>query len=294
MSNPRIPFRLSGQNPPLQPLDGARLLVHIVVNVEHWPLDKPMPRSILPAPHGKESVPDVPNFSWVEYGMRCGLPRILKVLADRGVSATTAINAVCLEEYADASEAMLRAGWEFMGHGVHQQALNVVEDPGAVIDEALARLERFTGRRPRGWLGPGLRESADTPELLVHGGVEYVCDWTLDDVPVWMHTANGPLIAMPYSLELNDSVMHAVESQPSATLLHRVTDTLETFAAEMDDTCRVLTIPLHPHLMGVPHRIGYLARTLDLLIGRDDCAVVTGSQLADWFAAQQDPPAEAA
>ena len=76
MSNPRVPFRLSSERPPLMPLDGGHILAHIVVNVEHWPFDRPMPRTLLTPPHGKETVPDVPNFSWAEYGLRCrGLQR---------------------------------------------------------------------------------------------------------------------------------------------------------------------------------------------------------------------------
>ena len=60
--------------PPLAGLDGRPILVHLVVNVEHWPFDQPMPRTILTPPHGIGNVPDVPNFSWAEYGLRCGLP----------------------------------------------------------------------------------------------------------------------------------------------------------------------------------------------------------------------------
>ena len=53
-------------------------MVHLVVNVEHWQFDQPMPRKLLTAPQGIEMTPDVPNYSWAEYGMRCGMPRILK------------------------------------------------------------------------------------------------------------------------------------------------------------------------------------------------------------------------
>lgn len=291
MSNARIPYVMPSEQPRLQPLDGKRLLVQLVVNIEHWPLDRPMPRSILPAPYGQEAVPDVPNFSWVEYGMRQGLARFLRVLGERGLRAGAAINADCITQYPSASKAMLDAGWEFIGHGVHQRAMNVVDDPAGVVEESLATLKAFTGRRTRGWLGPGLRESSDTPELLVAGGVEYVLDWCIDDIPVWMYTERGPLLALPYSLELNDSVIHAVEDHPSMTLLQRVTDTVATFEREMDDTCRLLTIPLHPHLMGVAHRIGTLERTLDLLLARDDTRFVSGSELVDWFVAQVPPPA---
>jgi hypothetical protein len=70
MNNPRIPFMLSSQRPPLAALDGRAILVHLVVNVEHWPFDQPMPRTLLTAPHGRETVPDVPNYSWAEYGLR--------------------------------------------------------------------------------------------------------------------------------------------------------------------------------------------------------------------------------
>mgnify|MGYP003339962218 CR=1 FL=1 len=71
--------------PPLPPLDGKRILVHLVVNVESWQFDQPMPRTIVTPPHGRETVPDVPNFSWADYGMRAGLPRILKAFAERGL-----------------------------------------------------------------------------------------------------------------------------------------------------------------------------------------------------------------
>jgi ABC-type oligopeptide transport system ATPase subunit len=43
-SNPRVPFRLSSQRRKLAPPDGKPLIVHVVVNVEHWQFDQPMPR----------------------------------------------------------------------------------------------------------------------------------------------------------------------------------------------------------------------------------------------------------
>lgn len=283
MSNPRVPFRLSTERPGLEPLEGRALMVHVVVNVEHWQFDEVMPRALINSPHGHQSIPDVPNFSWMEYGMRCGLPRILRALSDRGILASASINAVVLDVYPSAAEAIRDAGWEFIGHGVHQRSLQAVDDERVVIDEALERLERFAGARPRGWLGPGLRETFETPDILKEAGVEYVCDWTLDDLPTWMETAHGPLIAMPYSLEFNDSVLHAVGRYPSREVHDRLVETLATFDRELPEQPRVLTLPLHPHLFGVPHRIGFVERILDLLASRDDAIFVTGSQIADWY-----------
>lgn len=283
MSNPRIPYRFTDDGPPLTPPQGKPLIVHLVVNVEHWRFDRPMPRKLLPAPHGIERVPDVPNFSWAEYGLRAGMPRILNLFADRGLPASASINAGVIDAYPRCAEAMREAGWEFIGHGVHQKA--VEGDEAAGIDLALEKIESFTGARPRGWLSPGLRETEETPDLLKAAGIEYVCDWVVDDLPCWMETRHGPLIAMPYNLEINDSVIYAVEHHASPEMLRRLRDTLAAFDRELARRPRVLALGLHPHLMGVPHRIGYLEKMLDELMARTDAVFMTGSQIADWFVA---------
>jgi allantoinase len=286
----RIPFRFGGPAEPLPPLDGKPLMVHVVVNVEHWQFDAPMPRTLISSPQGRDSVPDVPNFSWVEYGMRCGLPRLLRVIGERGLPASVSLNTGVIDTYPAAADALLGSGWEFIAHGVHQQSLPTVEDERQVIDEALDRIERFTGTRPRGWLGPGLKQTFDTPDHLRRAGVDHIFDWVLDDLPDWMRTDAGPLLAMPYSLELNDSVIHAVEHYPSDETHRRVIATLEVLERELAEQPRMLTLPLHPHLMGVPHRVRHLARTLDLLAARDDTVFVTGTVVADWYRRVAPPP----
>ena len=81
--------------------------------------------------------------------------------------------------------------------GVHGPRLHPEEHAegggrGATTSPAPPRRSReFTGRRPRGWLGPGLTETWETPDLLVEAGYEYVCDWVLDDQPVVLEDARG-------------------------------------------------------------------------------------------------------
>jgi len=285
MTNPRIPYRMSSERPPLPPPEGKPLIVHLVVNVEHWRFDHAMPRKIMPAPHGAEQLPDVPNFAWAEYGMRCGMPRILDMLGERGLPASTSINAGVIDAYPSCAEAMRDADWEFIGHGMHQRSIQGADDEAGLIARALDILSSFTGTAVRGWLGPGLRETDETPDLLKAAGIDYVCDWVLDDLPCWMTTEHGPMIAMPYNVEVNDSVIYAVEKHSSPEMYQRLRDTLEAFDKELDASPRVLAIGLHPHLIGVPHRIGYLAKMLDLLAARDDVIFMTGSQIADWYAA---------
>lgn len=290
-SNPRIAFRMATERRPLPPPDGRPLIVHLVVNVEHWQFDQPMPRKMLTAPHGVESVPDVPNFSWAEYGMRAGLPRLIELFAARGVPASCSLNAGVIEAYPSAAAAIRDAGWEFIGHGMHQRSVHGEKDEGALVRATLDTIAAFTGRRPRGWLSPGLRETYDTPDHLKAAGIDYVCDWVLDDLPNWMTTRHGPLIAMPYTLELNDSPIYAVEKHASPEIHRRLVDTLAALEPELRRGPIVLSLGLHPHLIGVPHRIGYLARMLDLLTARPDTIFMTGSAIADWYVSVEPPPA---
>lgn len=289
MSNPRIPYRPASSRPKLPAPDGKPLIVHLVVNVEHWRFEEPMPRKLLTAPHGVDSVPDVPNYAWAEYGMRVGMPRLLKLFGERGLPASTSVNAGVVDAYPACAEAMLEAGWEFIGHGMHQKSMQAEPDEAQLIDAALGKLRSYSGQPVRGWLSPGLRETADTPDILKAAGIDHVYDWVLDDLPAWMTTTGGPLMAMPYSMELNDSIIYAVEKHASPEMHRRLADTVGAFESELADNPKVLALGLHPHLIAVPHRIGYLHKMLDGLQGRDDVIFMTGSGIADWYRAV-DPP----
>lgn len=286
-ANPRIPYRLAGRQTPMTGPGGHRLIVNLVVNIEHWPFDREMPRKLLTAPHGREQVPDVPNFCWAEYGMRAGMARLIALLAARDLPVSASINATAIEAYPDCAAAIRDAGWEFIGHGMHQTSLQGGTSEREVIRRALEKLTAFTGQPVRGWLSPGLRETEATPDLLAAEGIDYLCDWSVDDVPHRLRATPRDLIAMPYTLELNDSVVYAVEKHSSAEMLRRLETTLACFDSASEPAgAKVLGIGLHPHLIGVPHRLPYLAGMLDLLQARDDVVFMTGAQIADWFTAE--------
>jgi allantoinase len=290
-SNPRVPYQMSSERARLAPLNGKPLMVHVVMNVEYWPFDQPMPRGVIPPPHGRPGpVPDVGNYSWVEYGMRVGMPRVMQILAARGIRASTFMNAQCADVYPSCADAMLKADWEFVGHGWFQKSLATEDNEIEVIEKSLARLEQLTGKRTRGWFGPGVGETAHTPDLLKQRGIEWLSDWMVDDLPTWMKTRHGPMIAMPYTMELNDVPIWVVQGQSSDELLLRLQATLETFDHELASNPKVLTLGLHPHLVGVPHRASYFAKCLDLLLARNDTVFVTGSDIADWFVKEDAGP----
>jgi hypothetical protein len=105
-----------------------------------------------------------------------------------------------------------------------------------------------------------------------------------------MNTTSGPLIAMPYNLEINDSIIYAIERHATGEMARRLEFTLRRFEMECRDSAMVLAVGLHPHLISVPHRIHELERMLDLLTASAEVGFFTGSQLADWYAAVDPAP----
>jgi hypothetical protein len=135
-----------------------------------------------------------------------------------------------------------------------------------------------------------LRETTETLDLLREAGVIYTCDWVVDDLPCWIRTTHGPMVAVPYTLELNDSVIYAVEKHSSDEQYRRLLATLEAVEPELERGPRVVSLSLHHHLNGVLHRIRYVEKMLDTLLERTDVVFMTGGQIADWFIDQSGGP----
>ena len=80
-------------------------------------------------------------------------------------------------------------------------------------------IAKATGKPPRGWLGPGLTETWETPDLLAEEGYDYVADWVLDDQPVWLKTRGKPIINVPYTQECNDVAMMLIQHHKASRIL---------------------------------------------------------------------------
>jgi peptidoglycan/xylan/chitin deacetylase (PgdA/CDA1 family) len=282
---------MSTEHPRLEAPAGKPLIVHVVVNIEHWPYDQPTPRTIVVAPHGRASIPDLPNFCWSEYGNRCGMPRLLKLFGSRNIPVSASINASVIDIYPSLAKTVRDAGWEFVGHGIHQRSLGGEADERSVISSSLSILAAFTGQRTRGWMSPGWSETFDTLDHLRAAGIEYVCQWVIDDIPVPLRTRHGDMVSVPYGLDLNDSVVYAIEKHSTSEMKLRLQQAIRTFEQEIAETGqpRVLAIPLHPHLSGSPHRINFLTDVIDGLRARSDTVFMNGSQITDWYLAQYAP-----
>ncbi|MFA5664070.1 polysaccharide deacetylase family protein [Castellaniella sp.] len=272
------------------PGDG-KIILWVIVNIENWRPEKPMPRVILPPPMGQPMLPDVPNWAWHEYGMRVGFWRYLEALQSRRLKATVALNGSACEVYPEACEAARDAGWEFIGHGYVQTPMHTVDDEREVIARTMQAITALTGRAPRGWESPGLTETDETVDLLAEAGIEYVANWVLDDQPVPVNTRAGSMTALPYPVEINDVVMSAVQLQPSDEIWRRGRDQFDRLYQESSDSVRVMSISIHPFLTGVPHRIKYLEQLLDYILGHEGVVPMTGAEMLDWYRAQHGQPA---
>ena len=283
----RAPYQSIVNRPRLQLPNDARVVLWNIVNVEVWEPSGSMPRAVLSPPMGSPLLPDVPNWAWHEYGMRVGFWRILDALSDRKMKATFALNGATCRMYEEVCTAALKAGWEFMGHGLVQRPMHKVEDQLGAIRETMEEIRKFTGKPPRGWESPGLTETDDTLDHLAECGIEYVADWVFDDQPVSLHSDKGPMTSIPYTVELNDVVISAVQQHPSDEMLKRGKAHFDRLYLDGAKTPRVMAISVHPYLSGVPHRIGYLEQLYDYVLSHEGVVVMTGEQILDWFLDQQ-------
>jgi allantoinase len=287
----RVAYEPIGRRPALRLPNDARVVVWTIVNVENWSPAAPMPRTILPPPMGQPLLPDVPNWAWHEYGMRVGFWRFLDTLQARGLKATFAVNGSACSIYREACIAARDAGWEFMGHGFVQKPMHRVDDQRAAIAQTIAALAEITGKSPRGWESPGLTETDETVDLLAEAGIEYVADWVLDEQPVPIRTRAGTLVSIPYTVEVNDVVISAVQQQPSDEIFRRGRDQFDRLHLDGARAPRVMAISIHPYLTGVPHRIKYLEALYDHILGHDGVVMWTGAEILDWYRSQTSGPA---
>jgi peptidoglycan/xylan/chitin deacetylase (PgdA/CDA1 family) len=262
---------------------GARIAVWTIVNVEEWDIEKAMARQYLPAPQGVSTIPDVPNWAWHEYGMRVGFWRMYEALRKRKIRATTAINANVCRAYPPVAEAMRDAGWEFMGHGVKQGAMQLLTDQRKAVRESIELIRDFTGKAPKGWLGPGLTETWETLDMLAEEGIQYVSDWVNDDQPYEIRTATQPLVSVPYTLELNDIPVMVVQHHESSAWVTRCKDQFDRLLLEGARQPRVMAIAVHPYIHGVPHRIKYFEAVYDYIGKQKGVWMTTGEEIAEWW-----------
>lgn len=269
-----FPFRAIADAPKITWPNGARVAVWVIPNVEHFHLEIGSP------------APDVRNFSRRDYGNRVGLWRLMDVLNKHRIRGTVALNAEIGIYYPRIMQAMIDLDWELMGHGLTNSkimsGLEIDAERKLIMDTR--KVIEDWGRKMHGWLGPGLTETFNTPDLLKESGVEYVADWVNDDLP---YRFNNGLYSIPYSIELNDMPLFNNPSISIEDFKRRICDSFDVLYAEGATNGRVLGIALHPFLIGAAHRIKYLDEALQYIAGHDKVWFATGDEIIRAYQAQE-------
>jgi allantoinase len=283
----RLSYSAISGRKPLKLPNGARMAVWVIVNIEEWDPKETMPRTVLTPPAGGAPMPDIPNWAWHEYGNRVGFWRMLDVLDRFGIKAVLAINGKAIETYAPIATAAQERGWEFIGHGFGQKNMQKVPDEREDIVKTSEAIKAFTGRHPRGWLGPGLTETWETPDILAEEGFDYVCDWVLDDEPVVLKTRTKPIINIPYTQECNDVAMMLIQHHKASEYRDRAIDQFDQIYSDAKDSARVMALVVHPYIMGAPHRLKYFAAALEHIKQHEDVVFWAGEEIHDWYRQQR-------
>jgi peptidoglycan/xylan/chitin deacetylase (PgdA/CDA1 family) len=248
---------------------GRRLAVHFSLNVEHFSFGEGLGNDYGP-PHPP---PNSRSYAWRDYGNRVGAWRLLELAQDYELPYALLVN-TALYDYCPEMIAAFRArGDEIVGHGrtnAERQADMSLEEERRCIAEATAAIERHEGRRPMGWLAPYISQTRHSLDLLKQAGYRYMMDWPLDDQPVWFRTAHGPILAVPYAHDLNDSIECVSRRTPSLDFCANLVDQFDEMLAESERRPLVMAVVLHSFVLGQPYRLRQFRRVIEHIAKRRD------------------------
>jgi len=269
--------------------DGKSLAVCICNNIEIFSF-----REGLGSDSAQVGAPQTSrNFAWRDYGNRVGQWYLFDLLDELVVPASHNFNSFLIDECPQIAERIVRRNDEFVGHGrtnaERQDGFSEVQER-EMIRETVTAIERFSGRRPRGWLGPWLAESDITLDLLKEEGFEYVLDWPADDQPFWMRTRSGPIMSVPYSIEVNDSPVMVFRHESAQTFEKMIVDQFDEMLLQSEKRPLVFTIVLHSFVVGQPYRLRAFRRALQHILGfRDRIWLTTPGEVASYATTQAIP-----
>ncbi len=264
--------------------DGKRLAVCFCNNIEVFAFraGSGSDSAVLNAPQNAR------NYAWRDYGNRVGQWYLFDLLDEMGVPASHNVNSQVFEDCPDIASRIKERGDEVVGHGrtnAERQGDLWEEDEARLIAECTEVLRRHTGKQPAGWLGPYLSQSAVTLDLLKEAGYSYVMDWPADDQPFWMRTRSGPLLAVPYPIEVNDSPALIFRQQSAREFEEMLIDQFDELLHQSAKRPLVFSVSIHPFIIGQPFRLRALRRAMQhVLAKRDALWVTTPGEIARYCA----------
>ncbi|TAG69552.1 MAG: hypothetical protein EAZ26_06900 [Runella slithyformis] len=154
----------------------------------------------------------------------------------------------------------------------------------AQIETSVNTLRRLSGQAVAGWMSPAVSESFNTPDLLTEFGINYVCDWANDELPYPIKTTNGDLMALPVSQELNDRQIIVNYHHTEESFGQQIKDQFDWLYHEsVRYGGRILSLTLHPYIMGLPYRIQTLREALTYVMSKPNVSALTGTEVLKPF-----------
>lgn len=194
-----------------------------------------------------------------------GLWRLLKMLDELGLPLAHAVSGLLYRYRPELIGRLQRRGDELIAHGrTSSEALTDMwaHDEARLIRETTQVMAGAGGEPPLGWLSPGLEESRATVDLLKEAGYLYVLDWPADDQPFWMRTRAGPILSVPYPLELNDVTAILHRRHGAREFADMVVNQFEVMVEQSERHPLVFALGLHPYVAGQPFRLRALRKAL--------------------------------
>jgi peptidoglycan/xylan/chitin deacetylase (PgdA/CDA1 family) len=265
--------------------NGARLAFWLGVNIEHYEVDKPS-TSIFGGTAALQ--PDPLNYGWRDYGPRVGIWRMMDVLDKYHMRASVLLNSDVCERYPQIIAEGKRRNWAWLAHGKNNsifEAGMTLEQEREYLTSVVQTIATATGQQPKGWLGPALTETFNTPRLLAELGLTYLLDWCNDDQPYPLNISSGRMISVPYSIEMNDVSLFVGKSLSPADFAQMVMDQFDVLYEEGAHSGRVMCLALHPFIVNVPFRHKYLDRALEYIASHEGVWLTTSDEIADWYLA---------
>lgn len=240
---------------------GKRLAFYIALNIEHFAFGAGLGMD----PFTRGGPQTTRNFAWRDYGNRIGNWRLFEILDELKLPASILLNSSVCYHYADIVEKIKERGDDVLGHGrTNAELLRPLweADEARVIQESTEIIEKYVGVRPTGWMGPGALESNVTPDLLKEAGYTHLLDWPFDDQPVWMKTRSGPLLSVPYPMELNDAGTLALRDHTGRQFADMIVDQFEEMLEQSERQPLVFALALHGFIVGQPFRLRPLRQAI--------------------------------
>jgi allantoinase len=207
---------------------------------------------------------DLTTESLYEYGSRVGIWRVLGLLDAYNTPATIFAAGRALERNPHVMAAFLKRDYDFVGHGYTWESHSHMNEGSerAHIRRAKESVLSAGASSLNGWFTRP-PQTPNTRRLLAQEGFRYDSDACNDDIPYFTDVDGRPFLVVPYTQDVNDGKFWRGEFFSASDFASYAIDTFDYLIKDVRRLGpRMMTVGLHPRIIGRPGRIGGLERLL--------------------------------